>query len=452
MDHLHTFSLLHSATTVVRVMREVKIREEEYLFVKDLISGIHGLPDSMQLMKRERRLLAHGTLQRIHLRRQDIHGLHIFQDNVKAQEESRSRQRREASVLGGRRAGPGFRRRANSLDSCLSEGASLSSLSSLASETSLDSDTYLRVSEKARLKSTARGGKVPIINVTTREKDRTKKETLYAFVFTDLALITVPISGRRRKGLREKSQEEWEMVEDIGICRILSVIDHSGKIGELHLLKPHHFISSSCLNTGYDSLIEIQVLPIEDEELDNNVPMGISSISVFISIAEEEGKGDCEPSRVTRKRWLDALEHCAQSTLRSLSYPTFAGPGRYLRQAVNEEHDANTRQAVMEILASGLPLPKSPSAQMCEADEVALLKVDQDGEKHAEERTNDGDASQEREERGWWALRFQQTLSELQRESSLKPPVLQQRPTVGASTSGARKVGGRKPLKLGSKK
>jgi hypothetical protein len=52
---------------VVNVMWEVKLREEEYGFVKDVSQRIHGLPDAAQLARRERRVLAHGPLQRIHL-------------------------------------------------------------------------------------------------------------------------------------------------------------------------------------------------------------------------------------------------------------------------------------------------------------------------------------------------------------------------------------------------
>lgn len=67
IDHLPTFSLLHSGSMVVNVMWEVKLREEEYAFVKSIARRIHGLPSSAQLARRERRLLAHGPLQRIHL-------------------------------------------------------------------------------------------------------------------------------------------------------------------------------------------------------------------------------------------------------------------------------------------------------------------------------------------------------------------------------------------------
>ena len=50
---------------VIRVLREVKRREDEYTFVKDLMLRIRGFPDMIQLLNRERRLIAHGALRRV---------------------------------------------------------------------------------------------------------------------------------------------------------------------------------------------------------------------------------------------------------------------------------------------------------------------------------------------------------------------------------------------------
>jgi len=55
--------------------------------------------------------------------------------------------------------------------------------------------------------------------------------------------------------------------------------------------------------------------------------------------------------------------------------------------------------SVSAILASGLPLPKSPSTQMAEQGADP--------------------AQQEREARGWWTIRFQQVLREMQHGSAL---------------------------------
>jgi hypothetical protein len=63
------------------------------------------------------------------------------------------------------------------------------------------------------------------------------------------------------------------------------------------------------------------------------------------------------------------------------------------------ELEMDARCSLGSILASGLPLPKSPSFQ-----------------KEEEAKGVVADAVQmEREERGWWSLRFQQVLHEIQR-------------------------------------
>ena len=47
---------------IIRVMSEVKLREDEYHSVKDIASRINNFPLSVRLAKRERRLLSQGLL------------------------------------------------------------------------------------------------------------------------------------------------------------------------------------------------------------------------------------------------------------------------------------------------------------------------------------------------------------------------------------------------------
>lgn len=119
-----------------------------------------------------------------------------------------------------------------------------------------------------------------------------------------------------------------------------------------------------------------------------------------------------ENIRDARQRWWSAFDRCHLFTLRSLSFP--ARCSRY--QACGPlELEPDATQSVMAILASGLPLPQSPSFM-------------QEGFQQGRGRDP---ATQEREERGWWASKFQQTLREMQREqlpqievsaTSLAPP------------------------------
>ncbi|KAJ7302342.1 Dbl homology domain-containing protein, partial [Mycena albidolilacea] len=59
-DYAPTLALVYSTEMVIKVMTEVKIREDEYDLVKSMSRRIKGLPPSVSLAKRGRRLLCHG--------------------------------------------------------------------------------------------------------------------------------------------------------------------------------------------------------------------------------------------------------------------------------------------------------------------------------------------------------------------------------------------------------
>lgn len=222
VDHLPTFSLLHSATMVVRVMREVKLREEEYTFVKELVSRIQGLPESVQLMRRERRLVAHGVLHRVYLSDRSRDMLENNASAVVKTHTPKLHERQHQLIA--------RRRRANSLDSCLSDGASMTSLSSATSNSSFNGESALRYDTKGKA-----GFREPTAQNGTRfgrKRDglheNPRSTQIYAFIFNDLALFTTP--NPRHPGDRN-NRDGLELMEDIGICRVLSVVDHSGNLG-----------------------------------------------------------------------------------------------------------------------------------------------------------------------------------------------------------------------------
>lgn len=187
VDYLATYSLLSATTFVVRVLREVKLREDEYVYTKSLLSrvhGLHGTSSSEWLVTRERRLLSHGSLQRL------IHTV------------GRSSRRKH--------------RRAASLDSG-SEMVSESSTSALSHHSFDDNEQDANGHDE-------------------------QAQGLYAFVFTDVVVFANLLSGlneaqpaqtRRvsRMG-RQGEAGEWELCEDVGICRLLGVdgrLEHSGR-------------------------------------------------------------------------------------------------------------------------------------------------------------------------------------------------------------------------------
>lgn len=169
---------------------------------------------------------------------------------------------------------------------------------------------------------------------------------------------------------------------------------------------------------------------MELEQLDSGILSDASATSLFIHLPDTQGSASQYSD--ARKRWWTAFEQCYHFTLRSLSFP--AHSGKYLAQGQGTDQEENTRQTVMSILASGLPLPKSPSVQIGEIEKNAAGDV----------------ALREREERGWWALRFQQTLHEL-RKDDMFVPTLQKAASLPAATR-RETVSRRRRLKLGSEK
>lgn len=65
-DHIDTLALLDETDAAIRVMQEVKTREDEYEQLKAIASRLRGLPPGFQLARRDRRLIQQGQLRRVH--------------------------------------------------------------------------------------------------------------------------------------------------------------------------------------------------------------------------------------------------------------------------------------------------------------------------------------------------------------------------------------------------
>ncbi|KDE09249.1 hypothetical protein MVLG_00569 [Microbotryum lychnidis-dioicae p1A1 Lamole] len=66
VDYRATISLLRDTDLIIRVMQEVKSREDEYEELKRIEAKMRGLPQGFRLAQRDRRLLAQGSMKRIH--------------------------------------------------------------------------------------------------------------------------------------------------------------------------------------------------------------------------------------------------------------------------------------------------------------------------------------------------------------------------------------------------
>lgn len=185
---------------VVNVMWEVKLREDEYNFIKDVARRIHGLPESAQLARRERRLLAHGPLQRVYL-----------------SEHARQRLEKEQDLQSVVMLCPVlFSADLKLFRSEMSDATSASSMSASSSSSSVD--------------RTATNNKYPLGVYSPRNglsqsprpgsPEKTKSSLMHAFVFTDLVLFTIPIIDATSS---QNRQHSWRLPSDIGMCRVLSV-------------------------------------------------------------------------------------------------------------------------------------------------------------------------------------------------------------------------------------
>lgn len=219
MDHLATFSLVHSTEVIVRVLREVKEREEEYDLIKGISNSIEGLPSSMNLARRERRLLARGPLYRVHL-----------PDQTPSEPPVQDRRRSRRSIL--------LLNAISDWDVQRAERAATSGTSSLDSYYSQNSTTtdgprepspHSQVSRNERPSSASEDE----ASDSSRYKKRSSflglpsnpKQTLVdVFVFTDLVLFATPLHKRQGRGAAGV-KERWRLLDQVGTGRILNVAE-----------------------------------------------------------------------------------------------------------------------------------------------------------------------------------------------------------------------------------
>jgi hypothetical protein len=223
-------------------------------------------------------------------------------------------------------------------------------------------------------------------------------QTLYTLIFNDLVLLASPAfdqSNRRNSG-QESQIDSWCLLEGIGLSRILRVIEDSNQI-------------------------VLDLLPVDPENVrTGGIPDSGQIIMLSVSIPPTSSAGaqlDMPSLSRLRQNWISAFQECSEHTLRALSFPTQSGKLVAPTPGVGWDNDAQT--SVSAILASGLPLPKSPSTQLAEPGADP--------------------AQQEREARGWWSIRFQQVLREMQHGSALTTIS----PANGTSASGRDAAGRR---------
>jgi hypothetical protein len=387
-------------------MREVKLQEEEYELVKDRMGHIKGLPKSVQLAHRSRRLLARGRLEREILRgkaRAATPGGELH-EHGRSHHAAGVRQSRLISVI---------QSRAVCSDSIRTTSESNASIGSRFSD-DLQSKPYpsnfLRHSRSAS--SLARQDVWERQFTSPRNAPsipETRAETLYTLVFNDLVLFASSIYDSSARHDREMLEDSWNLIEGIGISRVLKVMEDS-------------------------SQIVLDLLPVDLENIaTGRIPDSGQVITLSLSVPPVSSSGaqlDMAGLSRLRHNWVSAFQECAEYTLRALSFPTESGklaaptPGLAWETGKN-----NPQTSASAIVTSGLPLPKSPSTQAAEQ--------------------HDDSAEQEREARGWWGLRFQQVLREMQRDHGftgalVTVPLSSSTPAPGRGVDAAAAIGKRR--------
>ncbi|KAF9018362.1 Dbl homology domain-containing protein [Hymenopellis radicata] len=285
-DHLSTVCLVRSTELMIKVMTEVKLREDEYEFTKTISRRISGLSD---IARRDRRLLQHGQVHRVH------------QDPP--MNPLRDRSSRLVNAI-------------NDWDNRRARSGSTTTASSASS-----------------------WEMPPSPSPSSRQPKFNPPTAIHLFVFSDLLVSCVPLQDH------QDSADGWALCEDIGITRILEVKDDTQQDIFLELLPVYNPKDIHCKYIGALPLTaQLQQLKIRTQD---------------------------------KAPWLEALQHSARTTSPLLSIP----------MGLDYEDDRLQRTFVDSLVESGLPIPRSPSFQF-----------------------EGSDRRQEREERGWWSLRFREVL------------------------------------------
>jgi hypothetical protein len=158
----------------------------------------------------------------------------------------------------------------------------------------------------------------------------------------------------------------------------------------------------ACLFTSIDNIVlSLEAIALDANQFDENITEFRSSpFQVIDLVIPRLLPGDLEDSKFDSSQamalepWLLALRQCSQSTLRKLIFPG--------HQDTCSDQLVDAHLAISSLIGSGLPMPRSPSGHL-----------PQNG--GTEEGRFLGD---EREERGWWSLRYQQVFREFQRQDS----------------------------------
>jgi hypothetical protein len=199
---MSTLSLFHAAKLTIRVLSEVKDREDAYELVKSTCSGIKGI-SSLHLVHRERRLLVRGSLTCVQVSNDDDQAM-----SLAPLADSQTASRSDVSV--GQRP-----RRTDKLSNAVNVWRGRSnSVKSTASTVMSFGTAPSSFDVHAGRQPAALGMGTPVVRVESEPVD------VEVLVFSDLVLLALGGGD---------DACEWTPVDGCGLSRVVSVLDEIGE-------------------------------------------------------------------------------------------------------------------------------------------------------------------------------------------------------------------------------
>lgn len=222
----------------MKVMSEVKTREDEYELTKSIAQYIINLPETFELAKRDRKLLIQGMLHRVNPAQEETDSYRI-KTRLPVRRNSPPGFSRSARLVGAINEWEQRRVRSGSLKSIASDSTS-SSLRSQETAQYLDHPVTTPSSFVFQTKlngskdySSRRGIKSPLgelqydFSSTPQTPPSSSKtpsaDLIKIFVFSDLILCATCSRRPHRDG-----QQEWMLLEIVGLSRVLHVKERAG--------------------------------------------------------------------------------------------------------------------------------------------------------------------------------------------------------------------------------
>ncbi|KAM0791439.1 hypothetical protein ACM66B_005894 [Microbotryomycetes sp. NB124-2] len=450
-DRLDTISLFESTDFVIRVMQEVRSREDEYENLKLLQTRLRGMPNGFKLARRDRRLVHQGVLRKIQINDRDRI---LLEADARAAELSKgddsppvlplrlsgisSMRVRPYSAMSTDSGSSGNQDDFFAFASPLAAYDSPTSMSSMSgtdsvrkhwrpdagrpvSLTSLTSTTSN--SDDSTVVARSQAPAVPVLSQAASTKPpkriiktRGKQTPVHVFVFSDLVVLAIKVtdstkwSAKLATPKKKASSDDdavFQVVESIGVSRVLGLADFSGK-------------------TEHEHLIRLDLLDISAGSL---TPLSLGSYHslstpVFLALpGQAEGHIPSAQSLSARTQWISAFEQPCLFAYRSISPSSMLAVPITKTERLSAAAQANAQLSPPPPL--GAALAKSPGDSYPERFPVNVPVQELHSRTSAVVSAFDTPReaeTAEREERSFWRSRLVTIKNEMQQGKQPSKP------------------------------